>query len=197
MNKENLILASGSLRRHELLNQIGINHQVFPSGIIEKLKPELSPNEMAIDLSYQKGLIVSKIFPNNIVLSADTIIQTGNKILGKPKNKMDSIEMIKGLANSTHNVITGFTLIKKNKNIIKKFYALTKVYVSEINHISIENYVDKNNLSDFAGSYAIQGEFAIWIKRIEGCYYNVLGLPLSYFHEQYLLIKNQIYFNDL
>ena len=197
MNKKNLILASSSLRRHELLNQIGINHQVYPSGIIEKIKPELSPPEMAIDLSCQKGLTVSKIFPDNIILSADTIIQTGNKILGKPKNKKASIKMIKCLANNTHNVITGFTLIHKNKNIIQKFYAITKVNVTKIDHISIENYVNKNNLCDFAGSYAIQGEFAIWIKGIEGCYNNVLGLPLSFFHEQYLLVKSQINFNNL
>tara|TARA_B110000444_G_C18800146_1_gene576984 strand:+ start:956 stop:1549 length:594 start_codon:yes stop_codon:yes gene_type:complete len=197
MNKTSLILASGSIRRHELLNQIGIDHEIYPSGIIEKLKPELNPHEMAIDLSYQKGLVVSQVFPDNIILSADTIIQAGNKILGKPENKKNSIEMIKSLSNNSHNVITGFTLIHKNKNITNKFYSLTKVDVLQINQFDIKKYVDENNLDDYSGSYAIQGEFAVWIKKIKGCYNNILGLPLSYFNEKYLMIKNQIYFNDL
>ena len=194
-SEDKKILASKSPRRIEILKMIGLDFDIAPSKLDEKIKINLTGKSFAKYWSKEKAKLISNQYPDSLVIGADTIVICNNQILGKPKDKNDSRNMIKMLSGNIHEVITGVTLICKNKQISKTFSESTKVVVRKIRNDQIDFYINNYNTADKAGSYGIQEWFSIWIKKIDGCYYNVMGLPISKFYNRYLKLISDIMIN--
>lgn len=178
IKKYNIYLASQSLRRQHLLEEMNINFNIAQHvEIDESYSPSLKSEEIALFLSEKKSDAYSFIIKENrILITADTIVLVNGKILGKPKDKAHAIEMLKLLSGKKHLVITGLTL--RNSKKIKSFFSTTEVWFRNLNSSEIEFYVDKYKPFDKAGAYGIQewiGE--IGIEKINGSYFNVVGLP--------------------
>ena len=186
------ILASKSPRRIEILKMIGLDFDILPSKLDEKIKIDLAGKSFAEYWSREKAKLISSQYPNRLVIGADTIVNFNNQTLGKPKNKKDSKNMLKMLSGNMHQVITGVTFICKNKKISKTFSESTKVFVRKIPNDQIDFYINNYNTSDKAGSYGIQDWFSIWIEKIDGCYYNVMGLPISRYYNEYSQIIGKL-----
>jgi len=187
-----LILASNSPRRKQLLKKLKMNFDIFPSNINENKKINLSPVDFAKYWAEKKAADVGNYKPKNLIFAADTIVTYKNKILGKPKDKNESFRMLELLSGKTHKVITSIVFFNKEKNIFKCSYKETLVTVNTLNQNEIWNYINTNNTLDKAGAYGIQGFFSVYINNINGCYYNVMGLPLSLFYMEYKKIENLI-----
>ena len=173
----NIILASNSPRRTEILSSINITHLVIPSNCEEVVEVGLKPYEVVESLSYQKANDVFSKHQDDIVIGADTIVVVDDIILGKPKDKTDAIKMLNMISGRCHEVITGVSIISNDKTIT--FHEVTKVYVKKLTLEEIEEYISIENVYDKAGSYAIQGIFAKYIDSFEGEYNNVVGLPIN------------------
>ena len=178
-NNYKIILASKSPRRADILKMIGVNFKVVPSKIKEEINQKIKQNEIPINLSKAKAEKISHKYPDKIIIGADTVVVFNKKIFGKPKDKNESKKMLKALSGNSHKVITGVTIKNENLGILKTFSEVTEVFVQKIPTKQIEFYVNNYNTLDKAGSYGIQDWFSVWIKRINGCYYNVMGLPVS------------------
>lgn len=181
-----IILASGSPRRKELLEQIKLPYEVIVSDVDETTQPE-KPEQIVRELSKRKAIDVFKSsydFPDSddtlIVIGADTVVAHNGKILGKPLDYDDAFSMIKSYSGQSHHVYTGVTLAgKKNgKKFVDSFVEDTKVYVTAMTDEEIHQYLRTGESMDKAGAYGIQGAFAAYISGIEGDYFNVVGLPL-------------------
>ena len=191
-SEDKKILASKSPRRIEILKMIGLDFDIAPSKLDEKIKINLTGIPFAEYWSKEKAKLISNQYPDRLVIGADTIVIFKNQILGKPQDKNDSKNMLKMLSGNMHQVITGVTLICKNKKISKTFSESTKVFVRKIPNDEIDFYINNYNTSDKAGSYGIQEWFSIWIEKINGCYYNVMGLPISRFYKEYSEILSKL-----
>ena len=187
-----IILASQSPRRAEILRMIGVNFKVDSSNINEEINQKIEQNEIAMNISKAKAEKISQKYPNNIIIGADTIVVYNEKIFGKPKDKNESKKMLKALSGNCHKVITGVTIMNKKLGVLKTFSETTKVFVKKIPRNQIEFYVNNYNTLDKAGSYGIQEWFSVWIKKINGCYYNVMGLPVSKLHKHLAEIEKLI-----
>ena len=174
-----IILASQSPRRAEILRMIGVSFKVESSNIHEEINQKIKQNEIAINISKAKAEAISHKYPNDIIIGADTIVVFNEKIFGKPKDINESKKMLKALSGNSHKVITGVTIMNKNLGVLKTFSETTEVFVQKIPTKKIEYYINNFNTIDKAGSYGIQEWFSVWIKKINGCYYNVMGLPVS------------------
>ncbi len=180
MNKYNIILASGSPRRSELLSRIGLVFKVIPSRC-EEIITSTVPVDVVEELSKQKALDVAKntSLPNTIYIGADTIVSMDNAILGKPGTKENAFKMIKSLQGHVHEVYTGVTIVSPNSYNTHTFSVCTQVSCYPMSDEEINSYIETGDPMDKAGSYGIQGEFAKYIQKIEGDYNNVVGLPIS------------------
>ena len=183
-SRDKKILASKSPRRIEILKMIGLDFDIAPSKLDEKIKINLTGKPFAEYWSKEKAKLISNQYPERLVIGADTIVIFNGQIIGKPKDKNDSKNMLMMLSGNSHEVVTGMTLISENEQISKTFSVSTKVFVREIPDRQIDYYIDNYNTTDKAGSYGIQEWFSIWIKKIDGCYYNVMGLPISRFYKE-------------
>ena len=172
----NLILASGSPRRKELLKELGYTFEIIPSNINEEINLNNPIEDELMKLSFNKASSVFNSNKDSIVIGADTIVYKNNKVYGKPKNKDEAYNMIKDLNNTDHEVITAVSIISKEKS--ESFYTKTIVTFDYINDEEIKNYINKNDVLDKAGAYAIQGDAKKFIKSINGDYYSVMGLPI-------------------
>ena len=181
----NNILASSSPRRKLLLNQIGFDFEIIDSKVDEHNELDFPPEAFAEYWARRKAKVVAKLNPSSLIIGADTIISLNGKIYGKPKNKIDSINMLNFLSDKTHEVITGVSFILLNQNIDLTFNERTFVSLSKLNINDILDYIHNYSPYDKAGSYGIQDGFSIYIKKINGCYFNVMGLPLSSFYRNY------------
>ena len=188
MNQVPLILASNSPRRESLLKQIGLEFQVIPSDIHEDFSINLSPRDFAEHFAKLKAECVSNQFPDQLVIGADTIVVLNNKILGKPSNKEEGTKMLSLLSGQTHTVITGVCLELKNQKICKIFSEETRVTFQHLSDNEIKNYIETYDPLDKAGSYGIQDWFSVCVKKVNGCFYNVVGFPLSAFYQKYKTI---------
>ena len=161
-----------------------------------KLKKEINPkierNEAAINISKAKAEAISHKYPNDIIIGADTIVVFNEKIFGKPKDTNESKKMLKTLSGNSHKVITGVTIMSKRFKILKTFSEVTEVFVQKIPTKKIDYYIANFNTLDKAGSYGIQEWFSVWIKKINGCYYNVMGLPISKLYRSLVEIEKLI-----
>lgn len=180
-----LILASKSPRRKELMEYIGECFEVASADVDESYDKNLSPSEIVEHLSYIKAIPLKN--EKDIVIGADTVVAIDGKILGKPKDEEDAFSMLKTLSGRQHSVFTGVTLVKGNA--VKTFSVETKVYFYPISDKQIENYIKTNEPMDKAGSYAIQGKGCLFIEKIDGDYFNVVGLPVSKLKQELDIIK--------
>lgn len=173
-----LVLASTSPRRKEILESLGVEFKVIGSNIEEKVDENLSPPEIAKQLAYLKAKDVSnKINGDYVVVGADTIVEY-NKVLGKPRNIEEAYNMLKLLSGQVHRVITGFAVIDclTQKEFID--YECTNVYFNHLTDNQIQKYISTGEPMDKAGAYGIQGKASLFVSKIEGDYFNVVGLPI-------------------
>lgn len=173
-----IVLASKSPRRKDLLEMIGVKLQTDASNFDESRASKLNPEKYAMFLSRKKAETVAKKFSNAIIIGADTIVLLNNEIIGKPKDAHDAKKILQRLSGKMHIVITGLTVIDTVTNRKITTDEKSKVYFKKLTKREIENYVNSENLMDKAGAYAIQGKAALFIEKIEGDYFNVVGLPL-------------------
>lgn len=175
------ILASASERRKELLSRIVRDFEVRVSDFDEdSVKVNNDIESYVKILSEGKAKSVSlNCSKDSIIIGADTIVVIDNKVLGKPKDKNDAFRMLKELSNNVHRVYSGVTVINNTTKVIKSECLYTEVYFSELSDGEIWNYIDTEECLDKAGAYGIQGLGGVFVKKINGCYYNVVGLPLN------------------
>ena len=174
----NIVLASGSPRRHELLKMIGIkDFEIITDTSEETITPGLSPQEQVIKLSRQKaGNVARQCRKEDLIIAADTLVYLDGEPLGKPSSQSDAELMLKKLSGRKHSVYTGITILKDDEYISKA--EKTDVFFREITENEISLYAATGEPMDKAGSYAAQGGAAVFIERIEGDFYCVMGLPL-------------------
>ncbi|SEF89921.1 septum formation protein [Caloramator fervidus] len=173
-----IILASSSPRRIEILRKFNINFEVIPSNFEENLNIN-NPLVLSIELARGKALEVSnRVDRKSIIISADTIVAKGQKIFGKPKDEKDAYYMLKELSGSTHEVITGICVYDVFRNFLICDYEITKVVFKELTDFEINDYIKTKEPFDKAGAYGIQGIGGLFVKKIDGCFYNVVGLPI-------------------
>ena len=178
-----VILASASPRRKELLGGIVKNFIVLPSNADENVSC-LNPLETAKQLSFIKAKSVFEQNQNCLVIGADTIVVHDDKILGKPKDREDAYNMLKALSGRVHSVFTGVCIIENGKSMT--FAEETQVEFLPLSDEDIYKYIDTNDCYDKAGAYGIQGYASKFIRRISGDYFNVVGLPISAIFEKFL-----------
>jgi len=178
-NMKTVILASASPRRKELLEKIGLRFEVEPSNYEENMGLEVEPHELAKLLSLEKAKVVAPNHKDTLVIAADTFIVFEGKILGKPGTETEAKEMLETINGKPHSVITGFTIIDTDNNNALSRSVETKVYLRRLSSSEIDAYVKSKEPLDKAGAYAIQGLGSVIVEKIEGDYFNVIGLPLS------------------
>ena len=173
-----LILASASPRRREILKLTGLKFSVCASSYEENLDLPLRPRELARYLSCKKAEAVTNKHRNAIVIAADTFIVFRDRLLGKPRNEKDAEKMLNMLNGKRHSVITGFTIIDTGNNKTLSRSVSTMVYFKKLSRAEIRAYVRTKEPLDKAGAYAVQGLGAVFIEKINGDFFNVMGLPL-------------------
>jgi len=178
-NMKTIILASASSRRKELLKKIGLKFKVEPSNYEENISFELEPHELAKSLSLEKAKLVATNHKNTLVIAADTFVVFEGKILGKPRTETEAKEMLETINGKSHSVITGFSIIDTENNKALSRSVETKVHLRELSSNEIDAYVKSREPLDKAGAYAIQGLGSVIVEKIEGDYFNVIGLPLG------------------
>jgi len=184
-NSYHIILASGSPRRKELMEKAGYQFEVITADVDESFPLKMLPQDVVIMLAKKKAAAVaSKINTgDSLIVAADTIVINENDILGKPVDLESAKVMLQNLSGKSHQVITGVCL--KMKNITIAFSAITEVVLHEISKEEIEYYCNNYEVLDKAGAYGIQDWVGLnKVKSIIGCYYNVMGLPVSLLYEK-------------
>lgn len=172
-----IILASNSPRRVEILKDMGIDFQVIPSRIEEKNSIDMSPESLAMSLSFMKAFSVAIEYKSELVLGADTIVELNGNILGKPKDKHEAGQFLRMLSGNSHRVITGFSIISINKEIKITDYEVSLVKFRNLTDAEIEEYISTDEPYDKAGGYAIQGVSSKFVENFSGDYNNIVGLP--------------------
>lgn len=173
-----LILASNSRTRKEVLDKVGLKSTVIPSDIVEN-SDKTDPKDYVMDLSRQKALAVSKNLKEGVILSADSIIYIDNKKIEKPKTKEQAREMLKSLSGKVNYAVTGVTIIDLYQNQTITLNEVTEVYFDELSDEEIEWYIENEQYIFERCGYSIAGKSAIYIPKINGDYYNILGMPIS------------------
>ncbi len=176
MNQK-IILASSSPRRNSLLAETGLKFKTVPSHIDEKVKKSEDAEDFALRTAKEKALKTSLI-AKGIIIAADTVIELDGLIVGKPKNKKDALEILSRLSGKKHTVITGLTVYNTSTKKIYTKSVKTYVTMDILSPEQIKSYVKTGEPLDKAGGYAIQGKGKFFIRKIDGCYFNVVGLPL-------------------
>jgi len=175
-----LILASASPRRAEILRSAGIAFSVLSSAVDETPMPDEAPHEMVKRLAFAKAeLVAARAVGPAIVIAADTVVGLEGEILGKPRTSEDARQMLEKLSGRTHTVLTGVALIRLPDAERREFVEATQVHFASISNDEILKYLSSGEPFDKAGAYAIQGLAGRYIPRIDGCYFNVVGLPLA------------------
>lgn len=173
-----LILASNSPRRRDLLDNLGVSFEVRASNVEETMLENALPCEAASHIAYSKAkYIAAQINHPAIIIAADTIV-VGKTILGKPKNEEDAYCMLKELSGGAHEVVTGIAIIERPSDKVVVDCCVTRVFFKELTDLQIRKYVATGEPMDKAGAYGIQGKAALFVERIEGDYFNVVGMPL-------------------
>ncbi len=176
---QEIILASASPRRAELLRRIGVEFRVVPSDVEERLEDSLDARSLALELASQKARAVAARYPEAIVLAADTVVCCDGEILGKPADRQDAVRMLRLLSGRTHEVSTGVVLRRESTGQERCEVVTTRVTFRRLSQEEILGYIATGEPFDKAGAYGIQGYGALLVEGIEGCYSNVVGLPLA------------------
>ena len=188
-----LVLASKSPRRRQLLSQLGFGIQYVDINVDESKHEPVSPELTAETLALlkAKAFPAEKLGPNQILVTADTVVVHNNQVLGKPKDRTEAFSMLTSLSGDCNHVYTGVCL--KHADLIHSFTEKSDVFFRPLQEWEINYYLDNYDYLDKAGSYGIQEWIGmIGVSRIEGCYYNVMGLPLTHLYEEllHLILKS-------
>lgn len=187
-----IILASGSPRRKEILETIGLSFEIIPAQGEEVITTS-DPAEVVMELSAQKatevasGIYAANPVTDTMVIGADTVVAIDGKILGKPVDEEDAFSMLSKLSGRSHKVYTGVTLVfidPEGKTGKLTFYEETSVVVAKLSEHEIRRYIATGEPMDKAGAYGIQGAFSSYVKAIEGDYQNVVGFPVARFYAE-------------
>lgn len=192
-----IILASKSPRRRELMNLGRFEYEILISDEEEKIDETLTIEEQSKKLALDKAKIIfDNTQGNRAIIGADTIVVNNNEIYGKPKDRQDALRMLKNLQGKTHRVYTSIAVLIENNGEYKEYNELheTKITVKSMSDQEISRYITDTNPYDKAGAYAIQGEFALFIEKIEGSYTNVVGLPIERVYE---ILKDNGIFEEI
>lgn len=178
----NIILASNSPRRREILNQLGLSFEVIPSDF-EEAPIDMEPQALAEHFAYMKAMDVFAKHKHNLpedayIIGSDTIVYC-DAIMGKPKSDEDAYRMLNALSNRDHHVISGLCVIQASTGKTVIMHESTRVWIRELEAREINNYIASGEPMDKAGAYAIQGIGSLFIEKIQGCYFNVVGLPVN------------------
>ena len=173
----NIILASTSPRRRELMDLMGLRYDILAPEGDEVHDPALSPRALVEQLARQKGENVAARAPESaLVIAADTVVALGDRVLGKPKDRADAVEMLTALSGRAHSVFTGVCMFGSGKIVVESEETL--VHMRALSAAEIAAYADGGEPMDKAGAYGIQGGASLFIPRIEGDYFNVMGFPV-------------------
>jgi septum formation protein len=178
-----LVLASQSPRRKELLEVLGLPFSVVPAGIDESPRVGESPEYYVVRVAREKALDVASRLKGSVVLSADTVVTIDGEILGKPEDRADAVRMLTKLSGREHRVFTAVCVIDQRNGKMREGREETTVSFNVLTPARIEDYIDREDVMDKAGAYAIQGFASVFIPRISGSYSNVMGLPLALVYE--------------
>jgi len=190
LKKQKIILASKSPRRADILKQLKIDFEIIDSGVAEEpFENDPSIEDYVMRISDKKVVNVAKKITNGIIIAADTIVTIDGQILGKPKNRDEAKNMLKRLSGRIHYVYTGVSIVMNPGFIKKSDYEMTEVKFRKLDENEINYYVDSGEPMDKAGSYGIQDLPAIFVEKIDGCYFNVVGFPIT---KVYLLMKSML-----
>ena len=182
-----IFLASKSPRRRKLLKQLNLKFKSFSVDMDEKIHKNELPNKAVLRLSKEKLDLAKLKVKSGIIITADTIVVLNKTILGKPINKKDAFRILKLLSGNTHVVYTGYSIFNFSNGKTISEYEKTEVTFRELTDDEIKEYINGGSPMDKAGAYGIQDDFgAVFIKKINGCYYNVVGLPLAKFYHALL-----------
>ncbi|MBD5138951.1 MAG: septum formation protein Maf [Ruminococcus sp.] len=173
----NIILASASPRRKELMGYIVPRFEIIPADVDETLPKEIPAEKSAEFLAVKKAEHISAQYPESIVIGSDTVVIVDGEILGKPADEADAYRMLKKLSGKVHTVITGVCIFKGEKK--KSFSEATRVEFYPLSEEEIRGYIATGDPMDKAGAYGIQGEGCVLIKGIEGDFFTVMGLPAA------------------
>ena len=174
-----IILASASPRRKDILNEVGIKPLVITSMVDESVIEGLSPEKAVMELALLKGAAVAKMVEEDaVVIGADTVVVLDGEILGKPESMDEATQMLKKLSGKWHSVLTGYCVIDAKSGEACAKYEETKVKFRELDNGEINRYVNSHEPMDKAGSYGIQGKGRLFVEKIDGDYFNVVGLPV-------------------
>jgi len=174
-----IILASSSPRRRELLDLAGIPHTVDPADVDESALPGEPPEQYAVRVALDKAKATAARHASGIVIGADTIVVVDQEILGKPAGPENAIRMLSLISGRTHKVLTGVALVDAATGREETFVESTDVKFSPLAAHMIDDYVSTGEPLDKAGAYGIQGRASVFVEGISGCFFNVVGLPLS------------------
>lgn len=190
LDKYHIILGSKSPRRKEILTKMGLNFSVEKIDFDEKTDFSQSIQKIAQSISIIKSNAFNKLKKNDILICADTIVSIKDKIFGKPKSKKEAYAMLKELSGKAHIVTTGVTIKSSNKK--KTFFEQTMVYFKNLNEVEINYYIENYKPLDKAGAYAIQEWIGlVGITKIEGSYFNVVGLPSEKLYTELIKFINE------
>jgi septum formation protein len=173
-----IILASASPRRKEILEKTGLKFKVDESDYEENMDMSLKPHELAAHHSIGKARAVAPKYRNALIISADTIVVLKNRVFGKPRNRKEAKEMLKSLSGKAHTVISGYTIMDTGSGKETTQSVESKVFFKRLTDDEIDTYIRSGEPLDKAGAYGVQGLGALIVKRIEGDFFNVMGLPL-------------------
>ncbi|HHY37573.1 MAG TPA: septum formation inhibitor Maf [Clostridia bacterium] len=183
--KTRLILASSSPRRIDLLRGLGLSFEIMPGDVSETVLPHEGPSELVERLALSKAKHVAASLGDDVpgersvVIGADTVVVLGGRILGKPRSRDEAYEMLKELQGRTHEVYSGVAVVCSDESFERVAHEVTMVTMRHLTDGEIRAYVATGEPMDKAGAYAVQGKGALLISSIAGCYYNVVGLPLT------------------
>ncbi len=175
-----LVLASKSPRRTEILDFAGVPHLVHPSSVEEKTMEGI-PEDIVIHWAQAKAADVAHKFPDHPVLGADTMVFRDGVLLGKPKDTEQAFQMLLSLSGRWHTVFGGVALMWPNRGVSFSFAEATRVKFRTLQDSEIKAYIVSGEPMDKAGAYGIQGQGCVLVEKVEGCYFNVMGLPVSRF----------------
>ncbi len=174
-----LILASASPRRASLLKQVGLEFQVIPSNFIEDNTLKMTKQSLTVYFARSKAEEVASRVDEGLIIGADTVVISENEFLGKPGSAKEAFDMLKKLSGTSHQVTTGLAVLDKKSARIRTVHSTTNVWFRTLKDEEITSYIMTGEPFDKAGAYGIQGRAALFVERIQGCYFNVVGLPLS------------------
>lgn len=181
--KKKIILASASPRRQTLLRQIGFEFEVRHSSVEEVFDKTKTPEENVIRLAEAKALDIASNIEQAFIIGADTIVVLNGEMMGKPADDEDAFRMLKKLSGREHKVFTGFAIVEKPSNKIVSDVEITSVKFRDLEDDEILEYVNSKSPADKAGAYGIQDDYgAVFVERVNGCFYNVVGFPLTKFY---------------